>query len=112
LNNADCFERSLWDSIERYYNNPIGNRKPNIDETPDDFEMSIVQGTLTPDQRISWLYALKEQKQIEAETALILQAENKTKAIELQQDGKGLMDIAKELNVPLADVVKWTTAND
>jgi len=112
LNTTECFERSLWDSIERYLNNPIGNRKPELSETPDDFEMSIVQGTLTADQRISWLYALKEQKQLEAESALMLQAENKEKAIELQQAGKGLMDIAKELGVSIADVVKWTTASE
>lgn len=112
LNNTDCFERSLWDSIERYYNNPIGNRKPNIDEMPDDFEMSIVQGTLTADQRISWLYALKEQKQLEAESALLLQEENKVKSIELKNLGKSLMEIASELHVSIGDVVKWTTESE
>lgn len=103
------FERSLWDSIERYFVNPIGNRKPTKDETPDDFEMSIVQGTLTQDQRLAWLYALKEQKQIEAEEQLLLVEENKSKAIELQSEGKSLAEIATALSVPLTDVVKWVS---
>lgn len=107
ISTQENFERSLWDSIERYFANPIGNRKPTKDETPDDFEMSIVQGTLTQDQRLSWIYALKEQKQSEAQEQLLLQEENKAKAIELKEAGKNLQEIAIELNVPLTDVLKW-----
>jgi hypothetical protein len=106
ISTQENFERSLWDSIERYFVNPIGNRKPTKDETPDDFEMSIVQGTLTQDQRLAWLYALKEQKQSEAEEQLLLEAENKAKAIELQGEGKNLQEIASALSISLPDVVR------
>ncbi|MFA5166574.1 MAG: AAA family ATPase [Candidatus Paceibacterota bacterium] len=106
ISTQENFERSLWDSIERYIANPIGNRKPTKDETPDDFEMSIVQGTLTQDQRLAWLYALKEQKQAEAEEQFLLAEENKAKAIELQSEGKSLTEIASILSMPLTEVVK------
>ena len=105
LCNENDFEESLWDSIERYYANPIGQRKANSDEIPDDFENSIVQGTLTDDQRLSWIYALKQKQQDEEEEQFLLAQENKTKAIAMQKDGKNFMDISKELGLPLKDVV-------
>lgn len=107
LNTEESFEQSLWDSIKRYLENPIGNRKPTKDETPDDFEMSIVQGTLTEDQRLSWLYALKAKKQEEAEEQYLLEMENKSKAIELKAAGRNAMEIAQELNVELKSVIEW-----
>lgn len=43
-------DTSLWDSIWRYWDNPIGNSKPSKEETPDEYELSILDGTLTKDQ--------------------------------------------------------------
>lgn len=105
LNNEDCFERSLWDSITRYYDNPMGNHKQTLDEIPNDFEMSIVQGTLTEDQRLSWLYALKEKKQADTEEKLLLQTVNQQKAIELRGSGKNFPQIAAELELSVSEVV-------
>jgi hypothetical protein len=106
LNTEECFEQSLWDSIERYFENPIGNRKPTKDEIPDDFEMSIVHGTLTEDQRLSWLYSLKERKQEEELEKIMLYNQNKKRAGELKEAGKPLSEIAKELQVPMNEVLE------
>jgi len=105
-------DRSLWDTIARYYVHPAGLREPLKEEMLNEEENAILSGTMTKEQRLAWLYAIKQQKLDEESEKLLLQAENKTKAVELQAAGKGLMDIAKELNVPLADVVKWTTASE
>lgn len=44
-------ERSLWDTIWRYWETPVGNRPPLADEIPNEYELSILDGTLTPDQK-------------------------------------------------------------
>ena len=109
LNTADCFESSLWDSIERYLAEPLGKRKANTDETPNEFENSIVQGTLTADQRLSWQFALKQKLQDEANEKFLLEQTNKEKAITLKSEGKKLNEIAAELNASITDIIKWTT---
>lgn len=52
-------ERSLWDSIARYFKAPVGTREPTEDEMPNDFEMSILDGTLTKEQRYTLELMLK-----------------------------------------------------
>lgn len=47
-------EQSIWECLERYRNNPIGNRSPEPDEKPSPFEMSILDGILTEDQKEIW----------------------------------------------------------
>lgn len=46
-------EHSLWDVIFRYYNEPFGDRAPFPEETPNEYELSILEGTLTPDQKVA-----------------------------------------------------------
>ena len=108
LDNKNVFEMSIWDAVERYIENPIGNRKPNKDEVPDDFEMSIIHGTLTEDQRLSWLYALKEKKREEEEEQLLLEQQKRSKAVKLFNDGlTNYQQIAKQVNAPITDVIAW-----
>lgn len=90
-------DESLWDTLEYYYNNPIGDRKPTQDETPDDFERSIVEGTLTEDQRISWLHALKVQQEEEKMMAAMRNAEMTAMAKELKEENLPLPVIASKL---------------
>lgn len=40
-----------WDKIVEYLNNPVGNRPPTTAETPNSFELSVLDGELTPDQK-------------------------------------------------------------
>lgn len=49
-------ENSLWDTINRYRTKPVGNRIPFLQELPDEYEMAILDGTLTADQQ----YVMRE----------------------------------------------------
>lgn len=98
-------ETSLWDSINRYYDSPAGLRAPTSDEIPDDFESSIVQGTLTEDQRLSWLYAIKQEKSREAEGLLFTIEDNREEATSMRESGKSFLEIAKALDMSVKDVV-------
>lgn len=40
-----------WETIMRYWQNPIGNTQPSDKEIPNDFELSILDGVLTEDQK-------------------------------------------------------------
>lgn len=98
-------DQSVWDIINRYYDSPIGLREPLPHEIPDDFENSIVEGTLTEDQRLSWLYAIKQERQREEEELLVSLAENKEKAADMKEEGKSLSEIAQELGVTIKQVL-------
>jgi len=98
-------EKSLWDSINRYYDNPAGLRASTPDEIPDDFESSIVQGTLTEDQRLSWLYAIKNERDREEEEVLFTMESNRERALEMREDGNSFLEIAKTLEMNVKDVV-------
>lgn len=52
-------DESLWDTIARYAENPIGNRQPLSEETPNTFELGILNDTLTADQKINLRLALQ-----------------------------------------------------
>lgn len=43
-------EESLWDTIFRFWNNPVGDREPTPEEMPDEYELSILGNTLSSDQ--------------------------------------------------------------
>jgi len=98
-------EKSLWDSINRYYDAPAGLRAPTHDEIPDDFESSIVQGTLTEDQRLSWLYAIKQERNREEDEALFVMEDNREQALEMREAGNSFLEIAKSLEMSVKDVV-------
>lgn len=40
-----------WERLTEYWNNPIGDNTPSDDETPNAFELSILDGVLTDDQK-------------------------------------------------------------
>lgn len=52
-------DESLWDTIAWYYENPVGLREPKPHEIPDEFELSILDGTLTPEMRHTFNLMLK-----------------------------------------------------
>jgi len=52
-------DESLWDTIARYTEHPIGNRQPLPEETPNTFELGILDDTLTADQKINLRLALR-----------------------------------------------------
>jgi len=55
----ESVDASLWDTVRWYLDNPIGNREPKEYETPNEFEQSLIDGTLTEDQKRAWLLQLQ-----------------------------------------------------
>lgn len=63
-------ETSVWDVIEHYRDNPVDGRPLLNEEEPTEFELSILEGILTDDQKEVWRANLAEQKnkeKVEAE---------------------------------------------
>ena len=63
---------SLWSVIERYWNDPWGDRALNEQDALTEYELSILDGTLTTDQKVAMHMALLEAEQDAAETQMIL----------------------------------------
>jgi hypothetical protein len=40
-----------WESILAYWNEPIGDREPEANEKPSTFELSLIEGSLTPEDK-------------------------------------------------------------
>lgn len=62
-----------WENIRKYWDNPVGDReneKLEKSEIPDDFELSILDGTLTKEQRKSFELMLQYGVKDEEEAAL------------------------------------------
>jgi hypothetical protein len=101
-----------WETIYQYLETPIGDRSPSLDETPTDFELSILDGTLTADQKNALHLAVAQtQAQVageDAELAAQADLEMSTKARELKASGMGIPAIVKELgNVTPLQVAGW-----
>jgi len=52
-------DESLWDTIGYYFENPVGLRELTPDEIPDEYELSILNETLTKDQKRTLTLMLK-----------------------------------------------------
>ena len=60
-------DNSTWDVINRYWDKPVGNRDPLEDEIPTPYELSILDGVLTNDQKEIWQAELREKQRQEGE---------------------------------------------
>lgn len=94
----DSIDESLWDTIRHYWENPIGNRQPESWETPDEFELSILDGTLTEDQRHTFKLALVGEAEQEELNGLLEQDERE-KALEIYEETGDYKVVASELSV-------------
>lgn len=94
-------DQSVWDAIKYYINKPIGNEAPVAMTMPDAYELSILDGTLTEDQRMTFNLMLKagvlEEPEVDEE-------ELKQQAREMEGSPKAIAD---ELGVKVSQVVKW-----
>lgn len=93
-------EQSLWDSILRYYEEPVGLRAPAANETPDEFELSILDGTLTAEQKYTFRLMLKAGAGKEESSGRLSESrpESEKPASEVQRlasEGKNAREIAK-----------------
>lgn len=97
-------ERSIWDAINRYWHNPVGLRELLPDELPDDWELSIIRGTLTADQQRVFELMLKAGV-VEVEPVVDDGTDLAAEAQRLRAEGKTMAEIAGELQVSVPDVV-------
>lgn len=93
---------SVWDVIDRYRTNPFGNRSAMPHELPDSFEMSILTGVMTKEQRQIWQANLKERHLVEQEEmALVsseeLQVTQRVRELEMEL-GRDVMKILMVVN--------------
>lgn len=108
-------EVSLWDTIERYWENPIGDREPLESEVPTEYELSILDSTLTAEQTHTFKLMLEsgmtgkeddepiaviipQKKEMDIDTVMTVKA--------MQGEGKKPPEIARELDISIADVLK------
>lgn len=98
--------QSLWDTIEWYHKNPVGLREPTPQETPNEFELSILDSTLTADQKRTLELMLR---------AGAVSSEPKTEQVDpilleriksLKAGGETLPVIAKKEKVSVAEVAR------
>jgi hypothetical protein len=84
---------SIWDGINHYWQEPIGNRKSTPNETPNKFELAILDGILTDDQKEVWRAELNVEKKRELEEKALFDEEYgkmKSRALELAKPYNGL----------------------
>ena len=82
----------------------MGDRPPTPEETPNAFELSILDGTLTEDQRRTYQMILRSGVLVEDDESNVLDNSNGNKhdlILELAEVGKDAKEIAKELGKPL-----------
>ncbi len=101
-------ETSIWDGISRYWESPVGNLEPVEMEIPTPFELSILDGILTDDQKEMWQAELRERQRQETETQELFDTEyNKVKTLvnELAQshNGKPKPIIANEIKAEVQE---------
>lgn len=105
-------EPCTWKKIREYWNNPIGDRTPTKEETPTDFEMSILEGTLTKDQMQVFRAGMLNLEEQEPALEISKPNEQKELAQELKAEGKSTLQISKALSdkfgkrVMPADVIR------
>lgn len=96
-----------WPEIIRYWNNPVGDRPLSDDEKLNEFELSILDGTLTADQknilRLATLEAEKEQAELKMESAFASMAAVEPSKVELTDDEKAMSipALAKERSISI-----------
>ena len=106
-------EPSLWDTIWRYWADPMGDREPTEDELPTEYELSILDSTLTSDQthtlRTMVESGLLEQPD-EEDLALGVDQDKLATIIDMHKDGKALPIIAKAVELPVVEVQRYLNA--
>lgn len=104
-------EHSLWDTIRRYWDEPFGDREMSTEEMPDDFELSILDSTLTREQTRNFQLMLQAAGSLEPEEPESIAIESLdedtiAQIIEMSSNGKKAPEIAVSLGIPMVDVIK------
>lgn len=102
-------DKSLWDTIQAYYNEPVDLRPPTLDETPNEYELSILDGTLTEEQKFTLHLMLKsgavDRDRPETVDVLPKQETQGARVRSLFRAGKTHREIMAETGLPLPVVL-------
>lgn len=101
-------DRSLWDTIWKYWDKPYGDREPTPDELPDDFEISILEGTLTKEQQRTFRMLIENDLVGESDVDISNQIDEEVveSVRRLKEEGKTAPLIAKELKLAMPTVLR------
>lgn len=62
-----------WEMLNNFWEHPMGDRLPTPEEMPDEFELSILDGTLTPDQKkVFEASLLATEEEVKEQTTIIV----------------------------------------
>lgn len=99
-----------WERIIHYWNEPVGNRPMTTDEKPDEYEMSILDGVLTNDQKNILRLAIIESEREKAEgfgkfdPVELVEPDYAEAVRAARAEGKDDEEIAAELKIKYAQV--------
>jgi len=97
-----------WGTIEKYLNDPVDVRKQTPEETPDEFEMHLIMGTLNSEQRA--LYDHRRRMQLlqadEELSAAVIEA-----SIDAKERGVPALMIHKDIQSRLSEQYPDLTVN-
>lgn len=91
-------DKSVWQVIDRYWQKPFGNREPTEQEKPTSFELSILDGVLTPDQKEVWHAELREKERKEQEEKEFFDTQWQTAQVRARE-------LAKDSNLPALPLI-------
>lgn len=97
-----------WKKIRWYWENPVGDRPLTEDEKPDAYELSILDGTLTEDQKmVLKLEPVFESDEDEVVPVVPAVTEEQTAEIKrLKEEGKSYKEIMDKTGVRLPAIMK------
>lgn len=104
-------ERSLWDTIWRYWENPVGNRAPLPDEIPNEYELGILDGTLTADQKRTLNLMLEAgvvESQSDVEEAPVTPVPTPVVEVKVDPAVAMILELAEEEKLSYAEIAKKT----
>lgn len=93
-----------WAEITRYWNEPVGNRELEAHEIPSKYELSILDGTLTEDQKMIFKLAEVENGVFTSEAE---HEELGKKVRELKESGMKPRKIGRELGLSEEEVERY-----
>lgn len=102
-------ESSVWDTLNRYWQDPIGNREATPEETPDEFQLSLIENTLTVEQK--HFFAAMLERGIEEEPDTDDGSESMLSPEMIEQIKQGLSEstppakLAKQLGLHVSEIL-------
>lgn len=104
-------EYSLWDTIRRYWDEPFGDVEMGPNEMPDEFEMSILDGTLTKEQTHTFQLMMQaagvlERDEPDSIAVRAMDEDTEAAVLEMSESGKKPPEIAAALGLTMPEVLR------